>query len=467
VRGLDADYMSKLLLWIDVDTWLTAINQLPLPQHVWGAVRSPHIHEDGDMIRLLIRKAPLVFTAGGAWTRSILAVILAELIYDHAKAWHQALTHMVAGGFIHLPSAEAQIKLAETKDRLNQAKTDELSRWMSQSYSVLLQRPDGQTLAVRLLAHLARQAIKGDWREKDGEWRLSECALDAFAEAVTKAGLTPSRLKHTWDDFLSRHPAPVEDEEGIIYKQMLREGFPVFVGAVVVFDAHAKLLSTVDAGRSQESSVLWTWFEDLLLSQDLETADAALKDGFVYGLLAPARLLWSLQTPCQTWHLAYNKLDVQRRTLAITGTYHSDKSFEPSDFLILVFLHFIHMFLGNGHPQCMLLDVQILIWDLIRACLYLYRTEAGAVRRQKNLRCALATCFWLLVRLYPEDLQLVLGSSLSLLDNDDALIDLVYSTLSQHGCSPGSLQPLFASARLDPVASAVRLQSWKDLLPET
>jgi len=466
-RGLDTDYMSKLLLWLDTDTWLDTINQLPLPQHIWGAVKSPQIHEDGDMVRLLLSKAPLVFNADGVWTRSILAVVLAELIYDHAKAWHLALAHMVAGGFLHLPSAEAQIKLTETKDRLNKAKTDELPQWMSQSYGILLQRPDGQLLAVRLLAHLARQAIQGDWQEKDGEWRLSKCAMDAFADAVTKAGIAPSQLKHGWDEFLTRYPLPPEEEEGSIYKQMLREGFPAFVGAIVVFEAHAKLPHTADAERNQEASGLWAWFEDLLLSQDLDSVDTAFKHGFVYGLLAPVRLLSALPAPCQTWRLTYTKLDVQRRTLAINGTYHSDKSFDPSDFLILVGLDFIHEFLESGHQHCSLLDIRIFIWELIKAVLYLYRTEAGAGRRQKNLRGATATCFWLLARLYPDDLQLVLESTLRLLDNDDALIDVVYRTLNQQGCSPISLQPLFANAGLDPTAAAARLQNWKDLLPET
>lgn len=464
-RGLDTDHISRLLLMLDVDAWLLAIDKLPLPHHIWGTARTPQIREDGDMIRLLISKAPPVFNTQGLWTRSILAVLLAELIYDHAKAWREELVRLARVGFMQFQPTEASMKKLEAESQLKQLENGDLQNWMFQGYQALIQRADGQDLALRFLAQQARVTILGDWQEKDGEWRLSKCALDALAIAWSSAGLTASLVRKKWNEFLTLHPLRLEEDEDKIYKDMCRESFPILIGAIGVFEAQIGQSKLPDSERQKEAADLWSWFLELLHNQDLDVANTAIKKGFAYAILSAARLLWHLPAPCQSWELAYQRLDAQRRKLANDHNYHSDHVFEPSDFLISVGIGFVHYFLDVGHSGCSLMDIRLFVWATMRHAFYLYLTAVGSRPRRTSLQCTLADCLCLMIKIYPNDYQVVLEFSLSFLSKDDALIDLVFKALLQRGCPDSLLQQMFASASLDPAASAAKLQNWKDLLP--
>lgn len=465
VRGLDTDHLSRILLMLDVDAWLLTIDKLPLPQHIWGAARTPQIREDGDMIRLLISKAPPVFDVQGLWTRSILAIVLAELIYDHAKSWHGELVRLARIGFMQFQPAEAVQKRLEAETSLKSLENGDLQTWMFQGYQTLIQRADGQDLALRLLAQLARITILGDWQEKDGAWRLSKCALDALATAWSSAGLSAFLIRKKWNEFLILHPVRLDEEEDQIYKDMCRESLPILIGAIDVFEAQIGQSRLPDLEKQKEAADLWSWFLELLQNQDLDVADTAIKKGFAYALFSAARLLWHLPAPCQSWELAYQRLDAQRRNLASVHNFHSDHAFDPSDFLISVGIGFVHYFLDIGHSGCSLIDIQLFVWALMRYAFYLYLTAVGSRPRRTSLQCTLADCLCLMVKIYPNDYQVVLEFSLSFLSKDDALIDLVYKALLQRGIPDSLLQQMFASASLDQAASAAKLQNWKELLP--
>lgn len=465
VRGLDTDHISRLLLRLDVEAWLLAIDKLPLPHHIWGAARTPQIREDGDMIRLLISKAPLVFNAKDAWTRSVVAVVLAELVYDHAKAWHEELFRLARIGFMQYSPAEAENRKLEAEENLQNLKNGGLQHWMFQAYQTLAQRADGQSLAWRLLAQRARVAIVGDWGEKEGEWRLSKCALDSLAAACGSADLSASLLRTKWNAFARLYPSRFEDEEDGIYKEMCRESLPIFVGAIGVFEAQIEQSKLSDTERQDEVTELWSWFAELLHNQDLDAADIGIKKGFTYALHSTARLLWHLPSPIQSWEIAYKGLAMQRRSIANNQDFHGSHSFEPSDFLISVGIVFVQHFTDAGHSGCAVNDVRLFVWELMRNAFYLYLTEVGSGSRRVSLQCSIADCLCLMLKVYPNEYELALEFSLSFLSKDDSLIDLVYRALLQRGCSASLLQQLFASASLDRATSAAKLQSWKALLP--
>jgi hypothetical protein len=78
----------SLLLSLSPEAWMQAIDKMPVPTLMWEAVALMQLRSSAPLIERLITSAPEVFESDGAWTGSVAALLVSDLVADQLQAVH-------------------------------------------------------------------------------------------------------------------------------------------------------------------------------------------------------------------------------------------------------------------------------------------------------------------------------------------------------------------------------------------
>lgn len=317
----------RLLLLLDPSAWCEAIDRLPWPGLMKHAIFLHGVAGDRALLIELLRVAPPAFDAEGRWaaSRSVVALLLAEQIVQHALELHKAVSHEAR----EPPPADATDRTSPESE-LRALEDEELPGWMHEAFTVLLARPDGRAIALALLGHLGRVMLLGRSRwPRKGFWAEQQ-ALHELAAVLRAGGVGVHDVRHAWalaeasareeharreenNELRPAHSHRTSEDEGEGARTLRGEGLPFLLGAT--------LLLGLDQSSTDGLAVFWGWFEELLVGRDpglsLVQHGSSMTD-------VPARigsLIARAGDPGAFVRATYTRLEPQRRRSAFAYRY--------------------------------------------------------------------------------------------------------------------------------------------------
>jgi hypothetical protein len=425
--------------------------------------------EDRDSIEELIPAAPPGFDEHGRWIqgRSVAALLVTDLITQHARELQQALSYPVRDyGTDEDQKAEAKRALEDLEQR-------ELPAWMRHAFGLLLQRPDGKHIALGYLAHLSRGTLAGRGQplvDKD-RWTADAAALDALAAAFKDASTGVAEVREAWRTAATlAHELEEADAKRIRVrprsarkKTSEREGEGARTlygdGLPFLYAAAALLGDAVAAER--EIATLWTWFEELLEGRDpglsLVTHGASLTD-------VPQRigfLLSRLPDPDVRLKSAYAKLEPMRRRALFAHRYEELYADLESVVLLRVGLNAAANWLDRvrvgEHAEA---ARALFFWIFARA----RRLWLTAVLDTGDTKRSLVSlCFAFMPHLFGDALGEALQRTIPPIANDPRVLTEACTNLRINRLDPERLSALIADAGADLRGALRDAHQWSEL----
>lgn len=257
-----------LLLSISPEAWLHALDKLPLPSMMWEAVEFLQLRSNPTLVPRLIANAPAVFDAAVAWTGSVAAVMVSDLVPDQLRSIHNAVYRATTGFGITAPLATQRIDRA--KERLHALEHGELQAWAVSAYTPLLRHPNGEAIGFELLARLSRTEILGEWNHQPNAWSANQTALAGMARALIDNGVPLSRLKAWWQrretEAVGEHEAPSKARyKSSAVPSLFAEGLTYLVGAIaILYERYPNAREAL----GDDAVLLWDWAAHLFLGRD-------------------------------------------------------------------------------------------------------------------------------------------------------------------------------------------------------
>jgi hypothetical protein len=414
-RGMVADWVRRrmsLLLSLSPVAWMRALDELPLPTLMWEAVALSQLRSNPPPIQHLIVNAPAVFDTDGAWTGSVAALLVSDLVADQLHAIHGA----VRGATEAFGTPAAAERATRAKQKLQQLERDELLAWATSAYTPLLHRPDGEAIAFELLARLCRTEILGEWNHQRNAWSANQTALSGMARALVDRRVPLPRLEAWWKeregDAARRHDAAGKPRDlSAAAPALFAEGLSYLIGAIHVL--HARHPNPREA-LGDDAALLWTWAEQLFLGRDpgLALLPHARSQAGIEWL---GYLLAAQHQPGEAWRSIYARLAPQRRR-------HARCMFEPlhgsHDLGFVALLGLIGW--NESAPAAERPDILRFYRDLQETAWQLYLT-APSVDRRQEARLA-SECFAPARSLFGEGLGDFLIETLGPLANDPVMV---------------------------------------------
>ncbi|HRI72669.1 MAG TPA: hypothetical protein PK156_50880, partial [Polyangium sp.] len=190
---------TQMLIQLDVARGLEALDSLPFPSIMRGLLGRTFI-EDRDIIEEMIKSAPAVFDDHGAWVknRNVSALLVTDLILQHANALAQEHKNVVWAGRVQI--GHDSMKTAATEHALKELHEKEIPEWFVSAFEQLLQRPDGQRIAIGYIVHLSRQVLLGNGllQDPNDPGSVDGVALNALTMVVGRSVGTLAQLRNAW-----------------------------------------------------------------------------------------------------------------------------------------------------------------------------------------------------------------------------------------------------------------------------
>lgn len=446
---LDAAYYLALLLQADPRAWCNAIDGLPSP-HVMGAALYFYValREDRDAIERLLRLAPPAFDEQWRWvkSRSVVALLLAELIVEHAEALHAAVSSRAAS-----PDA-ADDHGAE----LQHLETVELPAWMRHAFGVLLDRSDGAPSGLGLLGYLASEKITGESQYPEGAWSAQAQATQILAEMLTERGIGVHDARRVWTatagierDHFTDTELVVESREPDTYQipeyigegaRTLRvEGFPLLFGATILMGQEP---------GADDVEAFWHWFEELLIGRDpglpMQPITTAADVAHRFGLL-----LSRARSPASLFRRTYIKLEPLRRRALFAYRYADHHDNLGSLLLLYVGLYAADSWTAREKTtsDADATGPQALFWWIYEAARRLWLTGPPDVARDR--REIVPTCLAFMPRLFGDTLGEALLRAVPLISNEPDMVAAAGWYLWKNGVQLDRLVELLRGAGAD------------------
>ena len=305
----------RLLLALSPEDWARAVDALPVPNLMWGAVEVLLLHSNGALIRRLLECAPLVINANGEWTGSATALLISDLVLDHITAVHGSVREATLDLGPRTQEIEQQRHIAQK--RLEALEGGELSAWASGVCNSLLARPDGAPIAFELLARLCRTEILGTWDHRREQWSANQTALAGLARALIGNSTDLEELRRWWERQESREAdrrkarGDVPDTSAAA-PSLYTEGLPYLVGGAFILYQRQPNPRAV---TGPAAAMLWAWAKRLFVDRD-PGLDLPHVTNEMTAFRWLGYLLAAQPAPDKEWRGLYEQLEPQRRRRA-------------------------------------------------------------------------------------------------------------------------------------------------------
>lgn len=458
--------LGHTLLRIAPAEGLRAIDLLPYPG-LMKEILYLFCKEDRTLIESLIEAAPLVFDDQGRWKpdRSVVALLVVELVTKHADALHGAVSRPVRAYGDEERRAAAQ-RASEDLEK------GELPDWMRHTFDLLLRRPDGAPIALGYLAQLSRERIlgRGQMHAAKDQWRAGDAALVALGAALGRGSLGVVQVRAAWTAAEERARATEEDAanrtsvrrhsakrkndaEGEGARSLRAEGLPFLHGAAV-------MLGDAATASSPDLTLFWSWLEDLLVGRDPGlslihhgTSLSELPQHFGF-------LLSRLPNPDALFRATYAKLEPQRRRALFGHKYDEIYHDLESVFLLRVGLNAaVNWFSRVKEGEKADAPRELFFWieEAARRMWLTAVLDTGETKRQLVIACYAFMPF-----LFGERLDEALKRTIPCIANDARVLTEACASLRLNGVEAEQLCALAKDAGADlPAALRDLLQWWQ------
>jgi hypothetical protein len=456
LRGADVVGWGILLILVQPRAGLRALDTLPCPD-LMEMVLFSSLHEDRELVEELITAAPLVVDEAGCWVpeRSVAALLVVELIIEHASALREAIAGFARG----LKDGEDKTK---AKRALRGAEAGELPRWLRRAFELVSHRPDGRPIAIRYLGHLSRQTLTEARPERSpsSPWPAYEKGLAALAVVLARGGGAVERIREAWRDAerlaaekAVREPPrsrvggrtlPRNGEGGSEGARTLHaDGMSLLVGAARVLGMRA--------APGGEIEPLWAWFEELLEGRDPGMEYLFYGGGLTRELQRIGSLVSSLGMPGGRVVRAYERLEPQRRRALYGARYGDRKGDVPSLVLLQVGLNVAAAWNERAKGGAEVDSARELFFWLHEAACRLWLTATNDVEDRR--RQLVLTSFAFMPVLFEGSLGEALKRTLPRLAVDPRTFGEACAFLEINGVEAEALPRLVAEAGFDLVAA--------------
>lgn len=418
----------SLLLSISPEAWLHAIDKLPLPTMMWEAVEFLQLRSNPTLVARLIANAPPVFDAGVAWTGSVAAVMVSDLVPDQLRTIHNAVHRATTTFGLAAPLATQLIDRA--KERLHALEHGELQAWAASAYASLLRHPNGEAIAFELLARLSRTEILGEWNHQPNAWSANQTALAGIVRAFIDNGVPLSKLKAWWQRREAEAAGGPQATDKVrdassTAASLFADGLTYLVGAITILCGRYPNAREALGG---DAALLWGWATQLFLGRDpgLDLLPLARsQSGFMWlGYLMAAQ-----HRPDQAWQAVYGQLAPQRRRHARHAFEPDGRSLHGSHDLVLTGLYA----LAQWSQVAPVDEMPVIIGfqqDLSKAAQQMYLTAPTSNR--PSAAQLVASCFAPARSLFGNDVSDYLTDMLRPLANDPLIVRAVRDVLARN-----------------------------------
>lgn len=440
----------SMLLALSPEDWSRAVDALPVPNLMWGAVEASPLRSDGALIRRLLECAPPVLDANGEWTKSITALLISELVLEHITFVHEAVRSATFDLEPRTQEPEQRRQLA--RERLERLESGELSAWASSVYASLLARPDGEPIAFELLARLCRTEILGQLDQRREEWSANQAALAGLAQALLGNSTDLNRLRQWWERQESRETdrrtarGDVPDTSSAA-PLLHTEGLPYLVGGVVMI--HQTQTNPREASGAA-AAMLWAWAKRLFVGRD-PGLDLTLSTNKMTAFEWLGYLLAAQPAPGEEWRALYEQLEPQRRRRAMHTFEKNAREIHGSYDLGMTGLLTLDQWLvAASAPEFP--EIRTFHRRLVETSRRLYLTAPMLEWRRQSSEL-LASCFACAAALFGETLLEDLAAMLTPIANDPVLLRKVFEVLAQNKMTEEVLHELGVRLGIDVAAS--------------
>lgn len=442
-RGMDWNPITdwhrtrmSFLLELSPDDWARTVDSLPLPHMMWDAVDTGRVSADPDLIQHLLANGPRVFDADGKWTRSVVVLLVSDLVDDYIRSVHQNVWRAAQDWGAQGPEIVAWRERG--KQRLTQLEGGELRGKAEALYSTLIARPDGKPLAFEVFARMTRVMIIGEFGHRAGQWSANGAAIKAMTSALLKAGVQTDALRAWWksreDDERQHRVARGEQfDTSSAAPTLLTEGLPYLVGAIAMLET-----MKADGGTVEAATRLWEWATQLLVGRDpgVDLIHVGRADS---GLQFLGYLLARQPVPRDAWKKLYGSLESQRRRAAMVA----NEVPSPRGSIDLGWTG-LFACLCWGQRGGTFDDIAALHADVLTASRYLYLTASGIDVRGKTPLRLLVGCFAVATAVWKEHFADVAVEMLTPLANDPVAMRDVFAALTANKVPPETIAAIAA-----------------------
>lgn len=469
------DVISKLNLLVRVDAQrgLRLCEALPFPSMMasvfwWGY----DVRQDRDLIEALLIEAPGALDEKGAWRveRSVSALLITDLIVDHAEKLQRAVQSEVWG--LQAPAAGPNAPLRDAQQALQELETTELPAWMRRAFGLLLTRADGRPIALGYLAHLVERTF-GAPASPPGRrvWPVFEHALNALCEVLIVAGVGTSNVREAWEraEVIAR-----EKEQRTATTRMVRrvqektrgdregEGARTLSSQGMNYLWGAALMLGNDPREEDAIARLWAWFEELLEGRDpglrlVEREQTAIEAAQRLGFLL-ARTV----EPARVFTTTYHRLEPLRRRTQHPSRYGFEMHDRESTFLVRVGLHGTvnwHDRIKHNPSAGAARDLFFQVYAMARR---LWLTSPN--RYDEAKRNLVPLCFAFVPNLFGEQLAAALAKIIPPIANHARLLTEACWFLWKNGVESSALVSLVRAAGGDLEEALRDVKQWSDFV---
>lgn len=464
----------RLLFALDLGSWLKGINKLPLPALVRSALLNPTVRDDGELLLSLVKSAPPLFDSDGRWTRSVVILLVLDAALAHVEHVYAEVSRRNFVVFVGDSKMLERQKEAEAK--LVAAERD-LSAWLKEVYRILVLRPDGRQIAIRLDARLIWQVLNGRWG-KHGWWSRKE-AFYSLTGALAASRVSVTDIHQTWKELEQTGPRSAtdnwpagmgepEDRHGDGARALRTLGLPLLLTASELTEGRLPSGEPASPILQTERMYLWPWFLELLQGHDL-------------GLLLIAQERYENDTG---WWIqwAYNKLAfiLEGMPDAADALARGLQSLEPqrrrmkfhypsllhawrvggSEILLRAGQYLCARQTGSGAPSMHLR--KLFLWTFTELHqLYLTAPLEKWHARFDLIRNLLGESFAFAPGIFRDDLTEALEFMLPLISGDSWLVDQAYQLCAENGSNPDLLTEIFRRLGTDPEQAKLERSIWE------
>lgn len=458
---------ANWLVWLSPRVALRVMDRLPFPAMMGTSLRfGRDVVKDRDIILELLEASPIAFESDGEWKpeRSVAVLVVAMAVVDYADAIHGVVERASRGGGHRAEDADTDFQA-----ELSALENSELPGWFADAFGRLVRRPDGRTVGVGLLAHLARGSLLGVGRQPD-EWSVTEEACRALAVQLGLVGCSVGDLQAMWRRSeslavqVAQTPRPYpaiglkttrkSDRTGEGARLLHAEGLPSLFAAATVL---------VNGSPTQDDMKnLWAWLEELLIGRDpglvlLLHGTSMNRVPQILGVLVSR-----LSDPAGAVKALYRTLESQRRRSQFRNRYDDDHDVDLPSVLVLriglyAAAHMRSRPTEIAHPM----DATELFFELYEAARRLWLTAVQDFdHRAKKL---VHTCFAFVPATFPEELDSALRRMVPPLANDPGMVCEAALALARNQVELERVKSAFGASGADVSAALAEVRQWAEL----
>lgn len=453
----------RILYKFDFNVWIESLEQLPFPRIKKLAIRYSALEQEPQVILKLIRESPLLFDDHGKWVEEM----------------HTAALYGVMAAFTFAEELFKAVSENEP-DSLKKLKEQELPEWFHNAFEAVFQRSDGKIISAGFIAWLIREYVSELIREhergQEGEWSLTECAIDILAKKLAEKCGNWEPMQDAWK--FQQESLGHGQEHDPETKRLLELGLPVLqensmqycLGAILI-DEFLSIQGN-EYGTELSAQKLWSWFADLLAKRDpfIEyVCNPHLQGALNWISYNIGRILAQTQDPVKRFSETWKLLQHQRNRMSRQIHSNDFTASYTSQLLIRVSIGAILWTVDNP-GKSMEPDSAKSLWFLIFDSAYHIRSIKKIDMNSSALR-VLEQCVAVAPLLFREDVEIPIRHIIKYFKTDSKMICSITWLLWKNGLAIERVDSLLSGSgisigdSLEEEAELAELSEDKEMIP--